>query len=387
MKCPFEWLRDMGPSAARLCILTSGAGIDLLARAWQPPGGSNFFAGGYVSYATDETDAMMGFTPADGKYVNLETAVDLATAAFMRAHVPGGSPAIGLGVTSSVASTRMHRGDHRVFACVIGESECMAASAVIPKGLGPRHRRFDDELVGELSAHLLSLCLGGSGGLDPAWLQDGDGTTRPTFTLQHVAALAHERLMLRPFFRADGTRSAALARVHTSLVFPGAFNPPHAGHFDAADAARAEMARTLHVNGDVVYSTTVDPPHKPALSTVDVLKRAKALRGRDFLATSGDPLYIDKARRMPGAAFVMGADALDRMLDPKWCPVEPMLDEFERLGTRLLVPGRIVGDTYQDAGSVCAERQRTWIVGRIVVPVEFRLDVSSTQLRADGAAK
>jgi hypothetical protein len=74
-------------------------------------------------------------------------------------------------------------------------------------------------------------------------------------------------------------------------------------------------------------------------------RRAAYIRSRGGVAyfTEGDPLYIDKARRRPHAAFVIGADAALRMLDPKW-GVAPgaLLEEFQSLGTCFHVAPRIV---------------------------------------------
>jgi hypothetical protein len=107
------------------------------------------------------------------------------------------------------------------------------------------------------------------------------------------------------------------------------------------------MARTFEaaVGRRAVFHVTLDPPHKPPLGTAQVLQRAKQLQGQDRFFSLGDPLYIDKARRWRGARILLGSDALERMLDPRWCPVEPMLEELAALGARFYVVGRGVDES------------------------------------------
>jgi hypothetical protein len=82
---------------------------------------------------------------------------------------------------------------------------------------------------------------------------------------------------------------------------------------------------------------------------------------------------------------VIGADALLRMLDPKWGPEPlPMVCEFSELGTKLLVVGREIDGQFMTAHDV---------LDRCGVPpdmregfedVEGRWDLSSTELRKAG---
>jgi hypothetical protein len=109
------------------------------------------------------------------------------------------------------------------------------------------------------------------------------------------------------------------------------------------------MARAVEaMTGDrPVWWITAEPPHKPAVPFAELLARATRLRGHDTLFSRGDPLYIDKARRYPGCAFVIGTDALARMLDPKWGPsVSALVDEFRRLETRFYVTSEAVDEPW-----------------------------------------
>ena len=95
----------------------------------------------------------------------------------------------------------------------------------------------------------------------------------------------------------SGSRGSPRVPARAAL-FAGAFDPPHAGHFGIAESV------TRASGLPVIFCTTVDPPHKAALGTAEVLRRARLLERHDALFTEGDPLYLDKARRMPGRDMV-----------------------------------------------------------------------------------
>jgi nicotinic acid mononucleotide adenylyltransferase len=154
------------------------------------------------------------------------------------------------------------------------------------------------------------------------------------------------------------------------LAFPGTFDPPHEGHFGMARAVEAVTGKRA------VWWITADPPHKPSVPFAELLGRVTRLKGHDTLFSRGDPLYIDKARRYPGCAFVIGTDALARMLDPKWGPsVAALVDEFRRLETRFYVTSRVVD------GALVTLRDLPDAPADLCIEVEGRWDVSSTELR------
>lgn len=112
------------------------------------------------------------------------------------------------------------------------------------------------------------------------------------------------------------------------------------------------------------------------------------LRGERVWFTHGDALYIEKARRNPGSTFVIGADALDRVLDPKWGPeVKTMLYEFVSLYTRFLVAPRIVNGKLITLDDVCDRNSVDFSIRNDLL---FELtgvepsEMSSSQIRGSG---
>lgn len=94
--------------------------------------------------------------------------------------------------------------------------------------------------------------------------------------------------------------------------------------------------------------------------------------------THSEPLFIDKARKRPGSIFLIGADTMQRMLDPKWGPdIEPMLNEMKNLGIKFLVMGRVLNGKW----TTCRDIELPWSMQTLFEPLLGRVDVSSTEIR------
>jgi cytidyltransferase-like protein len=368
-RAPRERLAALLKLPVRVHLTCTGAGAGVQNEIWSVPGCSSFFAGASFPYAADATTALLGFTPE--RFCSPEVALDLAMASYVAAFDPTqrSREPIGLGLTASVASLEEHRGDHRIHLACMTSTRVLARNVTLAKGKGDLARARDGEIA---DAEAVSLLLAAAG-VEPA-----DG-------YDDVTAQARRRFFERPTFDARGCRFPAgaveaPALAPRSVLFPGAFNPPHEGHF--------AIARQLDKDCDrrVVFAITTDPPHKPPLTVGELLQRARMLEGHARVFTQGDPLYLDKARAFPRVPFVLGADALVRMLDPKWgVDVEELLAEFGRLGTRFYVIGRLVEGAFMSADEAVArvpEAHRGLFVG-----ATGRWDASSTAERARVVAR
>lgn len=335
-----EAIRDRGTS---IFVVATGAGAGLQQMLWLVPGISRVLVGAAFPYAQAETDELLGFRPAS--YCSRGTAIELAMAAFMRAKAGGGArPAVGLAITASVASNVAHRSDHRIHAAAVSDTGCLAWDRVLAKGTGEFARMDDGESADRLGLDLLALAVLGT---QPRSTREGD--TGP----DDVHDPAAELFWRRPLFLADGRRAEGLPP-GPAVLFPGTFNPLHDGH-----RAMAAQAQQLS-DRQVFYAVNADSIHKPALSTSELLSRAAAIRGEKWsgvgspvLFTRGEPLFVDKARARPGTTFVIGADALARMLDPKWgVDAREVLTTLAVNAARFYVFARQEGGQLLTAGSV-----------------------------------
>ncbi len=357
------WADQLKSSGISIHIICTGAGAGLQQKLWEVPGSSAYLSGASFPYRQAETDKTLGFVP--GSYCSPEAAIDLACVAYQRAYSFGGKKPVGLGLTASVASEREHRGEHRVHACLITDEQVVSVDHVLTKGVGSGQRDSDGRTCDLFGLGLIRLAI------DPSSRNLAVGHRDST-------ASALERFYSHPFFVKNGERSADVPK--DVVLMPGAYNPPHPGHLGMASEVAKQALKP------VVFHVTADGPHKAPLTLQDLLKRARMLRGHDRLFTRGDSLYLDKARRFPGVPIAMGADALARMLDPKWGqPVLPMLYELSQLKTRFYVTSRPVDG---DVLTMYKVFERSGIrdydlLTQMFYQVDGLWDISSTQVRAE----
>ena len=108
------------------------------------------------------------------------------------------------------------------------------------------------------------------------------------------------------------------------------------------------------------------------------------------VAVTGAPLFVQKAQLFPGCVFVVGADTLRRILDPKYYGgregLVAALTELRVLGCAFVVGGRARADGTFDtaeaavAGAAVPDALKAMFT--VISESEFRLDLSSTELRA-----
>ena len=351
-----DHLPDILFTPMSLYVVATGAGAGIQNRLWGIPGCSTFFRGASFPYSPDESTAFAGLTPAS--YVSRDFALDLAMGAYTQAidlKNPDKEP-VGLALTGSVATTKAHRGDHRVEVVCMTRTRVLGLSVILAKGEGYAARLTDGATSDGLALEvLLSAVI-------PGYQSEN--------VIDNLDEAARKRFFENPVFQ-GGRR---LSHHKAGTFFPGAFNPPHEGH--------EAIATNLHRMGqEPTFAICANPPHKAALSVQEMLGRAKTLQHRTVLFTENDPLYIDKAKAYPGSSFVIGADALVRMLDPKWGPTpEQVCSEFKALQTHFYVFGREINGTFMEGTNVIASLVPEGFAD-LFTSLRGRWDVSSTVIR------
>lgn len=348
-------------------VIATGGGAGIQSELWSEPGSSAYFSGASFPYAQEEQEELLGFMPKH--FCSEEASIDLASAAYMKAYRFGGKKPVGLGITASVASTEIHRGDHRVFGCIITDDAVLLNQYTFFKATGEAARASDGLGCDLLGENLLIEALG----LDE---------TAPPITTKEKIALntekVRERFFQRPFFAADGKRLASMQHVEDYAMMAGTFNPPHEGHYGLADSFRRTHGR------NVVFEIGTNPPHKAPPTVQDLLKRAKMLRGRDALFSKDIPMYLDKARAFPKMPLLIGADTMVRMLDPKWgVDIQSMLEEMTKLGTTFYVSGREIDGKFTTCDDIVGAFPYNLLnYVSLFKTLKGRWDISSSQLRA-----
>lgn len=367
-----NWQEKLKQANVNIHFVATGGGAGFQQELWSEPGSSAYFSGASFPYSPEEQEEFLGFTPEH--FCSEEAAIDLASAAYMKAYKFGGKNPVGLAITASVASEREHRGDHRLYGAIMTNDKVMTVHHPIQKGVG-RCKREQDGIDCDATAFFALL-----DGLDIAEADIG----KPDY--KDATAIAKERFFLRPLFTANGKRLARIPTVKPEgdyrhdpwVLMPGAFNPPHEGHFGAADHLLQEYGK------EVIFEITAEPPHKEWLTVQQLLQRAKLLQGHHRIFTRKEPYYIDKARAFPGMGIMLGADAMVRILDPKWgVDVDQMFKEMDELRTKLYINGRDVDGKFLRRNDIDAmlTPEQSNIFRFISLPVGGEYHISSTEIR------
>mmetsp|Transcript_48009 Transcript_48009/g.89473 ORF Transcript_48009/g.89473 Transcript_48009/m.89473 type:complete len:318 (-) Transcript_48009:390-1343(-) len=307
----------------------------------------------------------------------------LARAAFRRAVAltPMGQSVIGVAATCALVTSRARRGEHRVEVAAYTEHQVHVYSLVMEKGARDRYQ--EDHLSSRLLLQAIADAC--EVPIDTSLLAEelGAADVLTSRVQRHVdaldALLAGEERMVE--FSSMG---AIRGTTRAHIVLPGSFNPVHDGHRELLRAAQK-----LRPSRTAAYELSVTNADKGCLPKDQVVARIKQFLepGSPAVICTDAPLYIAKARLMPNTSFVVGMDTARRLIMDKYYNdshenMMAALAEIKTLGCEFLVGGRL------DPGGSFEELQRLQVPqgleGLFVQIHDFRIDVSSTELREQG---
>jgi nicotinamide mononucleotide (NMN) deamidase PncC len=360
------WQQELKDLNVSIHLISTGAGAGLQNELWSICGSSAYLSGASFPYAQEEQEEILGFMPT--KFCSKEAAIDLASAAYMKAFQFGKKSPVGIGITASVATDKPHRGEHCFYTCVITDTKAIVGHYPLIKGSGAAKRIGDGHDVDFNSLFMMLDALGLVDALSSKQYED-------------AMEIARARFFERPFFSADGKRHSTVEDMNQYGLLSGSFNPPHEGHFGMASAF-AHMDRHK-----VLFEMPDNPPHKPALSIHDLLKRAKMLKGQDRIFTH-TPMFIDKVKAFPGMPLIIGTDTLDRLLDPKWgISINDFVRALNDNNTDIFVAQRMVDGKLLLVNDVLAKYRGILEANALMWLLESthdlpgKWDISSTELR------
>jgi len=384
----------------------SAAGADLLGQA----GASRSMLEFIAPYSRSSLIAFLGAEP--DSYCSDATARALAMAALMRAlEYKGGSAQhsvasadsasdsradrerhndppqgdaadrlVGVACTASLVSDRPKRGPHRVY--VAAQSAWRTAVHHVELEKGARDRGGEERIASDLVLRTMADAAGVEHAL-PDLLRAGERVeTRHT-----TAEPAWRALLLGGADRvpagglaigkgvAETTNESAS---QPAVVFPGAFNPLHEGHREIADIAQEELG------GRLAFELSLTNVDKPPLDYLEIRSRLATFDPADPIWLTRAPTFREKARLFPGATFVVGADTMARVADPRYyegsADRDRAIQEIASVGCRFLVFGRTVGEQFRTLDDL----ELPTALARLCDAISesrFRRDVSSTELR------
>jgi nicotinamide mononucleotide (NMN) deamidase PncC len=386
---PLEWQQiaaGIHGSGRQLVVAATGGGSGAIAALLQTPGASRSILEAVVPYSLAALVDWIGGKPDQA--CSETTARAMAMAAFIRARelAPRADPStlVGVACTASLATDRPKRGERRVHVAV--QTVDRTEADFLPLTKLEVSRAHDEQLASEFLLSILARACG----VDIAKLDDAlpeGGVSRSELGAAEVGELMIGRRHIA-MFRPGSTAEffAAGSQPNVDVLFPGAFNPPHVGHLRMADLAEQRLGKA------VTWELSIANVDKPPLDFIAIDERVAALRGEDagrLIALTAAPTFVEKAKLFPGVTFVVGADTMSRIAEPRYyegdlAKRDRAIAEIEKQRSRFLVFGRATEDRFLTLGDLDLPAVLRQLCDEVPV-AEFREDVSSTALRQIGS--
>ena len=374
---PRRLLETLAASGSRLVLLATGGGSMAISHLVSTPGASGVVLEAAVPYSRPAIDDLLG--GEQESYCSSRTARRLAMASWQRARrldeAAGTAPheaaarAVGAAITAGLRTTQPKRGEHRAIVAVQSLVATRVVEVVLEKEI--RSRAEEETLAAALVLSEIAAACGVPDAVVEPPLRPGE-TLRREFVESPGAwreLFTGERAVV-----ADGGAVPAAG----GLIFPGAFDPLHEGHLLMARIAEEIAERP------VAYEISVTNVDKPQLDYLEMRNRAGQFVDRT-LWFSRAATFLEKLDVFPGHTFVMGADTFTRLADPRYyggsaAAAGRAARKIAARARGLIVFGRVRDGVFQDAGTIEVPKALR-DVAYFVSQREFRLDISSTQLR------
>ena len=332
----------------------TGGGAGFLAELLGTAGASRSVLDASVPYSADSLAQLLGSAPAQA--CSAGTARAMAMAGFERARQLGETRPFGFACTASLATDRAKRGRCRAHIAVQTLARGFHAQFSAFSAVHDRSVQEQELVEAAWDVLLPALGLAGDRRIElnaveaaPEWQALVEGR------LSHVSTAPHKG----------------------DLVLPGSFNPLHDGHRGMMTVAE----RRLGIPG--AYELSIENPDKPLLDYFEIRTRLEQFDRPVWLTRL--PTFAEKARKFPGATFVVGTDTLLRIADPGYYggPGQRDAEIADMLGrgVRFLVFGRLFNGSFQELGDQLLPRSLSDACTG-VDEAEFRLDLSSTRIRS-----
>ncbi len=303
-------------AGVQLVLAVTGGGSGAIAALLSEPGASRSILSATVPYAADALAEWLGSHPDE--YCSPRTARAMAMAAYLKAKaLAPGSTTCGVATTASLASDRPKRGEHRVH--LAWQSAATTAAGHLELRKGRRTRTEEEAIVSALVLNTVAEACGVALRLEVP-LFEGERVEHA-----RVDAAADEQDLLAGRTAAI-PRGRARADERPRAVFPGAFNPLHAGH-----RKMARIAGEL-LGCEVAFEISVDNVDKPPLDFIEIDHRLRQFTEAEAVWLTHAPTFVKKAELFPGATFVVGADTIERVGQERYYGhPAAMLDAIRRL--------------------------------------------------------
>ncbi len=359
-------------SGFRLALATTGGGSQLISWLLNHPGASRAIVEAQVPYSEP---ALAAYLAAAGPHpADEQTARDMAGRAFVRAtsFAEPGPGCLGVGCSAALATDRPRRGEDR--GCIALRLQCAYRFYTLHFEKGAADRLEQEAVLSRLALEaIVEACGGPVAGVS---LPDYAHLVRRVLSLDDPLGLLFAGELDVVEMRSDGVIVPEVERGQR-LLLSGAFNPLHEGHERLAAAAGQLSGR------HPILELSVENVDKPPLQRSELERRLAQMRGRYPVVVTRAPTFLQKARLFGGCHFALGYDTAVRLLQGQYYDegergVAAALAEFAAGDCRFWVAGRVDGDAYRTLAAIEVPAE----YADLFATVPFRMDISSTELRA-----
>ena len=381
-------------SPFRYSLIVTGAGGMSIASLMAVPGCSRTLINAQVPYSPNVTRDILDHTvlkhvcPATGRQLAQHAFADgrAALDSFDTQHV------VGIGATAAIQTDRERRSPDAAFVSFWGKDRVQDYTCSLPRN----GTRAEQEAT---ITTLILKAMADAAGIETSEeiaLDDLQVHAYPTIPSAFQAVLAGQakcalfnkhgeiRMDLAPFAKENYDHEKAIY-----LLYPGSFKPLHWGHTELGRVAGDVMQRYSTTKKPVflTYEISASIVGKKDVCEADFQERIKQFTSQHRrVAITGAKLFVEKAEMFPNHGLIVGIDTARRVLDPcyydnseaKMIEAMKAIDSF---GCYFVVGGRKHGEDWDDLSCLhVPEAVKHMFKG--INPADFRVDISSTEIRA-----
>ncbi|KAH9311875.1 hypothetical protein KI387_026910 [Taxus chinensis] len=364
-------------SPTQAVLYLSGGASQALGWLMCVPGASSTVLEVVIPYSRTSMAQLLGKVPES--FAAQETSDSMALLAYNRALKLSmtGTPVLGIGFTGALSSIASKRGEHRCYVSARTSQQMWRSNVVFSKGL--RDREEEDALSSQLLLKGIATACNIS--MDSVMELQEDEVIKESKQCFNEVQQLEQLIAGQTWMKVYSFEKGHVPEPGRRIILSGSFNPLHEGH-----TRLLEIASSISKNAFPCYEISAINADKPPLTLNQIKDRVKQFEaiGKTIIITN-QPYFYKKAELLPDSTFIIGADTVARIIDPKYYGdnYERMLEVLlgvKQLGCNFLVAGRNVGGIFKVLADFDIPMQLVDMFAPIPEAL-FRMDISSTEIR------
>ena len=364
-------------SKTKLVMSVSGVGSQSINWLLSVPGASKTLIEATIPYSNESLNRYIGEVPR--QYVSKTTALSMAKAAYIQGVEYGNHEIdiIGVSCTGAISTNRKRRGDNQAFIGLWGPRLKYVAHLILEKG--ERNRVDEEELVSSLIVQYIEEKLLGNSVLNMELNKLESVSVDETEFPSDLDSLVNGHIGSITYM---GSNLVGLDKSFKGGILSGSFNPMHQGHIELSKLASDMLGVPVAFE---ISATNVD---KPPLQANEIEKRVSQFERSETVILTCAPLFGEKSSIFQNSTFIIGNDTALRLVDPKYYDndVQNMYTSLQKVMDNkcdFLVAGRLQNSEFKTISDMAIPEAFISLFQGIPES-QFRMDLSSTELRSDG---